>query len=274
MPRDRQPNQRFAIGKLIDDLTERGVLHLPTEEELRRNQLATLARFARHKLPSAEWEHLQACDGSGCPHSECSLACHFGERHQFWKLVSEADDLLTGIEIPLWFVTFVEPHYRVPVGRLESLSINAVQQSLRRRFDRVEDRFGKAIVVGAIEASFDVDQDGSAWWSPHAHAAVGVEAPKDALRETLQLRRRYPEGTKPVMIKPVYNLANAIAYSFKRDPAMRVAVERNGRGDRDKTAVRAEQLLEYDRWLLRQKPTERLFLRRIKRVHGRLTLIA
>jgi hypothetical protein len=86
-----------------------------------------------------------------------------------------------------------------------------MQQSLRRRLNKVEVHYGTAYVIGAFEASFSIEQDGSAWWEVHVHLVLAVDAPKEHLRELLRLRRRYPKGFRPVVVKEVYDLASASA---------------------------------------------------------------
>jgi len=233
-----------------------------------------LAAFSQARVPRSAWAHLEVCEGQGCPNQTCSAACWFGERAALLRLVRPANNLLTDTGLSLRFVTVVDPRHRRSQGDLASVPIDGIQQWLRRRFKMIEADYGKVRAVGGIEASFEVEQDGTSHWGPHSHFVVASECPTEALRAGLMPVGPRVENTRPVVIKPVHELANAIAYCGKREPAMRVAFcERRGTQNRQKRSASPEVALEYNRWLLGQGPTDRLILRGYKRVHGRLTLL-
>lgn len=264
IPQDLSP-------ELLACLEERGARFLPTLEGLQRNQAAMLATFARGGVARARWQHLVACNGHGCPNAVCSEACWFGERVAYLQLVTQAHDLLVWAEAPLWFVTAYDPRYRRGPGELSTLPLDGVRQGLRRRLQKLEREWGPIQAFGGIEASFEVERDGSSYWGPHTHQVVVTHCPPQVLRLGLLPASALDPGSRPVVIKPVTNLANLLSYCLKRQPAERAAfLGTRGTQDRAKHSVSASLKLEYDLWLLSLRPTTRLILRGLRRVHDRL----
>lgn len=264
----------IAYGELVHELQDLGARHLPTLETLQAKQTRMLADFARAGIPRRKWRKLLVCDGQECPNRTCSGACWFGERAAFLRLVLEAYTLLSATGLPLWFVTIVDPRYRQPPGRLAEVSLGGMQQGLRRRLRRLEAAYGPVRAFGAIEASLELEADGTAYWGPHPHLIVATRAPKPALVASLRPAGGPEGGARPVVCVPVTDLLNVLGYSAKRAPAEREAfLGSRGTQDRHKRPVRAAAAVEYDRWLLEQDLTARLILRGMKRVHDRLTLL-
>ena len=175
----------------------------------------------------------------------------------------------------LWFVTGYNPRYRRAEGDLATLPLNGVRQSLRRHFQKLEPQWGKCLVFGGIEVSLETDQAGNSVWGPHWHFVIATNCPEAALREFLRPSGPMEPNAKPLVIKEVWHLANCLAYCVKRTPAERVAYTgARGTKDLDKRSVTGAAALEHDRWLLGQKPTDRLILRGFKRVHGKLVRTA
>ncbi|WP_156653407.1 hypothetical protein [Methylobacterium sp. Leaf111] len=260
--------------ELVVELEALGVRYLPTLQELQKNQTRMLANFTRAGVPHHKWKHLEQCDGTGCPHSACSAACWFGERITVLGLVRDAHALLSSTGSRLWFVTIVDPRYRQRPKRLRRLSLSAVQQGFRRRLRRLRKAYGNVRAVGAIEVCYDRDKDGRWSWGPHIHVVIAADCGKKALRKALRPHGVLAKHAKPIVIKEVTGLANALAYTMKRLPAQRVAfASPNGRQDRDKQGVRGKAELRHDRWLLGVKATQRLILCGVKRIHGRLSLL-
>lgn len=175
-------------------------------------------------------------------------------------------------------VTIIDPHYDVPVGGLDRISLPALMSSLRRRFREADDVLGGDPAYGFIEVALEVDVDGYVVWSPHFHIVIASYAPAAQIREALEPRRPVPIALmrgrlkrKPIVVKPVDNLANALAYSSKRIPEANVAtIDRAGKGVRARRRLTEAEQLEYDRWLCGQRPADRIFKRGMKEVHGKL----
>jgi hypothetical protein len=223
---------------------------------------------------SGAGSHLEQCNATGCDNAVCSAACHFGERNQFSILQKQAFDLFLEMGLPTWSVTII-PRSSYRTTRLASFSINAFQQSLRRRFSKAESKCGAPIFAfGGIEASYDIQFNGSAKWSPHAHTMIATTISKKKLLKYLRGRGPFPKGSKPIVIKPSTNLANGLDYATKRYPAQRTR-SRDKRGNKDwkKQEVEATQRVEYDTWLLGLNNTQTLILRGLKRFRGGLKLI-
>jgi hypothetical protein len=202
-------DEQDTFPDLIGNLQQAGVRYLRTREELVMAQTRMLASFARGGIPSKRWKHLELCRGVECPHI-CSAACHFGEYRQLLELILPAQGLLNACGKPLWFVTVIDPRYFCEVGQLANLSINAMQQWLRRRIAKIEVEFGPVCALGGIEASFEIDDDNVGSWGPHFHFALASDAPRPELRRLLRPNEPLPRNFKPVVIKPITELR--IAY--------------------------------------------------------------
>ncbi|WP_018045700.1 hypothetical protein [Methylobacterium sp. 88A] len=267
LPNDLSP-------ELLAELERQEVRYLPTVETLQLKQTRMLAGFQRGGVPRRHWRHLEACNGRGCPNRVCSAACWFGEPVAVLKLVAQAHDLLEETELPLWFATVIDPRYATPIGALKSLSLDGMQQGLRRRLRRVEGTWGPTHAFGACEVSLEIERDGASYWGPHTHFAIATRCPRAALKAAFMPAGALPAGARPVVLKQVTNLGNALSYSNKRAPAERIAiVGSRGTQDRDKRPVNWQAGLEHDTWLLGLQPTERLILRGFRRVHDRLVLL-
>lgn len=260
--------------ELLAELEGKAVRYLPTVETLQLKQTKMLAGFQQGGVPGRRWRQLMACNGCGCPNPVCSAACWFGEPVAILKLVAQAHDLLEETGLPLWFATVIDPRYATPIGALKSLSLDGMQQGLRRRLRRVEETWGPTYAFGACEVSLEVERDGASYWGPHTHFAIATRCPRAALKAALRPAGALPPGARPVVLKRVTNLGNALGYSGKREPAERIAiVGSRGTQDRDKRPVNRQAGLEHDTWLLGLRPTERLILRGFRRVHDQLVLL-
>jgi hypothetical protein len=252
-----------AYNKLVEELTSRGARHLPTAETLYRDPRRMLAGFSRKGVSEDLWGHLKRCDVTGCDNKVCSAACHFGDRNQFLKLQQQARELLLQTGLPVWTTTIVWRKYRTKV--LADFSVNAMQQALRRKFSKAEAEFGLPIFAfGGIEASYDIQLNGSASWSPHIHVMIATAIPKKILKPLLR-GRKYPKHSKPVVMKDPETperFANGFSYATKRAPAQRTRL-RDAEGNKywDKQAVEAAQRVEYDLWLLGLNNTQTLAMR-------------
>lgn len=264
--------------RVVEDLSRLEVQKLQSQQELSREHIARLARFAKANVREHRWGHLKRCDGGPCPHDQCSAACAYGERYQVNKLVLEATELLSHTRLPLYFVHLIDPHYFRMPGGLSKLSIDALFQSLRRRFRDAPEEWQSARAVGGLHIAFDRYEDGAEMWTPHVHLVVAVDAAAEEVSTVLRPKREPPvelvgRKFRPVIVTPVNNLANAMSYASK------VFVDTRGettdsRGNRDRRAFELPlaRRLEHDRWLLRLKPRERIFLRGMMNSRGGLVL--
>ncbi|MHC2017709.1 hypothetical protein [Methylobacterium sp. CM6247] len=260
--------------ELLAELGGKGVRYLPSAETLQLKQTKMLAGFQRGDVPRRRWRRLESCEGRGCPNRVCSSACWFGERAAVLRLVAQAHDLLEETGLPLWFATTYDPRYATPLGELATLSLDGMQQGLRRRLRRVEEAWGPTHAFGGCEVSLEIERDGASYWGPHTHFVVATRCPQAELSAALMPAGDLPAGARPVVVKPVTDLANLLSYCVKREPAERIAiVGSRGTQDRDKRPVNRQAALEHDTWLLGLRPTERLILRGFRRVHDRLVLL-
>ena len=260
--------------ELLAELERQEVRYLPTVETLQLKQTRMLAGFQRGGVPRRRWRQLMACNGCGCPNPVCSAACWFGERAAVLKLVAQAHDLFVETGLPLWFATVIDPRYATPLGALKSLSLDGMQQGLRRRLRRVEETWGPTYAFGACEVSLEIERDGASYWGPHTHCVIATRCPKAEMSPILMPAGDLPARARPVVLKRVTNLGNALGYCDKREPAERIAiVGSRGTQDRNKWPVNRQAGLEHDTWLLGLRPTERLILRGFRRVHDRLVLL-
>ncbi|TIM05489.1 hypothetical protein [Mesorhizobium sp.] len=235
-------------------------------EELARLHTARLARLARNGVDPALWRRLEQCDGSGCPNRDCNAACIFGERREVNRLIRQTRIVLIRSGQPRYFVTIIDPCYFLPAGRLGELSINGVFQGLRRRLRAAPANWNPARIVGAVDIAYNRDPDGREYWSPHVHLVVAVDANKKEVLKVLRPMRAFPPGLvgkkfRPIEVKPVTKLANAIAYPNKPTVAGRAAIQ-DGRGNIDRKWFRVPETvqLEHDIWMLGMRPRARSFL--------------
>lgn len=268
---------------LKDEVVDRSPAKSPGYDELHAKQLRMLGRFARNDVDEAKWRHLEDCRGLPCKHPNCLAACWFGERGELLQLQEQAAQLLRDSGLPLWFVTITNRRYRTK--KLKNVSLAAMRLTLRRALAKLEKRHGRIYVFGAIEASYEISRSGKRRWGPHYHFALAGQVMRKELRKELGPydRKRRPvqcgkkrihRKEKAIYIREVTDLNNLLDYNLKRCPAQRRAyTAKNGRQERDKFPVSAEQELEHDLWLLSLKPTDRLLLRGMKRVHGKLSFI-
>lgn len=269
-----RPLTVFPNAGLIDELEASGVEKLPNAEISYRQQLAMLARFQRHGVNRKRWKRLQKCKVGGCPHKRCSAACWFGGRALMAHLTIQAYRLMRDLGLTLHFVSVALPQYRREISQLRSFSPNAMRQWLQRRLKLLEAGHGPLFVVGQIEISLELELDGTMFWGPHAHFILAGRVSEMQLRKALKPTKKLPRKFRSVVIKPIYNLANAISYCLKRAPEIRKAMkEKTGRQNRSPNPLRPEQMVELDRWLLRLSADQLLLLRNVRRVHERLTLM-
>ncbi|WP_156936479.1 hypothetical protein [Mesorhizobium sp. LNJC384A00] len=237
-----------------------------SEEELSRLHVARLARFASGDVNDQNWKHLKRCHGSECPHQACSAACAFGERKELNRVVRQTRRLLDASAMPRHFVTIIDPTCFLKPGHLSDLSVNGMFQSLRRRLREAPDSWKSARIVGAVDIAYDRDADGREWWAPHLHLAIAVDADAKEVRRVLKPRRPAPPDLvgrkfRPVKVKRVTSLANAIAYSLKSTVDGREAIwDRRGNKDRRPFRVPEAAQLEHDLWMLGMRPRDRSFL--------------
>lgn len=264
----RRRREGFDVDAVrdADALRRLKVQKVLSEEELSRLHLARLARFARGGVDEQNWKHLMRCRGSECPHPTCSAACVFGERKELNRVVRQTRRLLKSSPEPLHFVTIIDPTYFLRPGHLHELSVNGLFQSLRRRLRKAPDNWKSARLIGAVDIAYDRDVDGREWWAPHLHLAVAVEANAKEVRRVLKPRRPAPpdlvgQKFRPVKVKPITSLANAIGYSVKPTVDGREAIwDRRGNKDRRPFKVPDAAQLEHDLWMLELRPRDRSFL--------------
>ncbi|MER9141835.1 hypothetical protein NKH92_04000 [Mesorhizobium sp. M0871] len=252
--RDAEALRRLKVQKVLSG------------EELSRLHMTRLARIARNGVDETLWRRLESCRGAECPHVVCSAACVFGERKELNRVVRQARRLLKNSPEPLHFVTVIDPTYFLEPGRLSELSVKGLFQSLRRRLRAAPGNWKAARVVGALDIAYDRDADGREWWAPHLHLAIAVDADAKEVRRVLKPRRPAPPDMvgrkfRPVKVKRVTSLANAIAYSLKSTVDGREAIwDRRGNKDRRPFKVPEAAQLEHDLWMLGMRPRDRSFL--------------
>lgn len=251
---DAELLKRFKVQKVL------------TKEELQRLHVGRLARLAGNGVDQRLWRRLERCNGSGCPYKLCSAACMFGERREINRLVRQSRSLLKRASQPRYFVTVIDPNYFVPAGALATVSVDGIFQSLRRRIAKAPENWKAARMVGAIDISYNREADGREFWTPHVHLTVAVDADKTEIRKVFKPLRDPPLGFvgkrfRAVKVKPVTNLANAIAYSSKSTVDGRRAIL-DGRENVDRAGFKVSDSvqLEHDLWLLGMKPRDRAFL--------------
>ncbi|MEI9417463.1 hypothetical protein [Mesorhizobium sp. Cs1321R2N1] len=265
MPKPPEKFDRHAFGD-AKALRRLGVQRVQTEEELTAFHVARLARFARAGIDEKQWQHLRGCRGAECPHATCSAACAFGERKELNRVVRQTRRLLKAEPGSLHFVTIIDPNYFLEPGHLNELSISGLFQSVRRRLRDAPENWRSARIIGAVDIAYDRNEDGREWWAPHLHLAVAVDADAKEVRRVLMPRRPAPPDLvgrkfRPVKVKPVTELANAIGYIVKPTADGREATfDKRGNKDRRPFKLPEAAQLEHDLWLLRMKPRERAFL--------------
>lgn len=279
--RERRKNAHHqnVRQRVTKKLRKRGAKHIADFEELYRYQLAMTARFRRANVPEYKWRYLEDCDGGVCKNIACSPACWYGDRGNINGLILEAANLLRSTDKPLKFVTIIDPHHTRKIGALNGLSLNGAMQSLRRRI-RKEAILATDPAFGFLEVAVQVDAKGVAWWTPHYHLVMATRGSAKQIRRALRPSRKPPstgpharKRWRPIVVKRVTSLENALAYSAKRIPERnRETFDETRKRIQQRDRLRSENNLEYDLWLLNQGLSERIFLRGMKRVHGKLVL--
>ncbi|BCG98127.1 hypothetical protein MesoLj131b_01270 [Mesorhizobium sp. 131-2-5] len=264
----RKRPEKFDRRALRDAkaLRRLGVQRVQSAEELSALHDARLARFARADVDEKEWKHLRHCRGAECPHPTCSAACVFGERKELNRVVRQTRRLLKSGQGSQRFVTIIDPTYFLPPGRLNEFSIGGLVQSLRRRLREAPDSWKSARIVGAVDMAYDRERNGHEWWAPHVHLAIVVDADAKEIKRVLKPRRAPPAEMvgrvfRPVVVKRITRLANAIGYSVKPSVEGRKAIlDSRGNKNRKPFEIPAAAQLEHDLWLLKLKPRERSIL--------------
>ncbi|GAA4129450.1 hypothetical protein ACFFTN_09785 [Aminobacter aganoensis] len=265
---------------VVEALTSMNVQQLETPEALYHRHIARLARLARNKVPQYEWRHLKHCDGGPCPNDTCSAACVFGERRGINKLVLEATELIQTAAVPMYFIHLIDPHYFRQPGNLASISVDGLFQSLRRRMRNGDSsEWSNALAVGGVHVSLDRYPNGVELWTPHAHLIVAVDVSRKEVRDTMRPRCRTapvnPNGTRvrTIVIDEITELANAVSYATKINVDTReVSTDFRGNQGRLPFKLPESAQLEFDLWLLKQCPRDRVFLSGIMQTRGGLRL--
>lgn len=266
--------------KHADRLRLHGARYIRTLEELYFEQNSMLARFARSGVPELEWRHLESCGEGVCPHHVCCGACWFGERAETNRLILQASDLLATTGKPLWFVTVIDPWYSAKIGELSTISVPAGVLSIKRRFRSAGELLSSDVAFGYAEVATMGWGKRGRRWIMHFHLILASDSPRKAIKEAFRPPRappaefvRYRKKWRPVMVRPVTTLHNALAYSAKRklEYVSSPHVKRRGKA-KSSGQPKASEQCELDRWLLTKSNADRLLLRGIKRVHGELTL--
>ncbi|MBR0842932.1 hypothetical protein JQ607_22245 [Bradyrhizobium liaoningense] len=182
-------------------------------------------------------------------------------------LVPEAYRLLRQHPGEKHFMTITHPKWKRDVGDLDALSLSGIKQWHARRFATLP---RSVLAIGGIEVSLGVDLRHNRVWEGHSHMVVaGARAAE--LSKAFVIERHYREKRylRPVVLKPIGNLARQIAYSVKRIGTRRIAyIGDNGRQQRRGLPLLSAEQVEFDRWLLSLTVGTRTILFGCRR-HGR-----
>lgn len=261
--------------KLSRKLRQLGLPDYPSRSSTESQQKNMLERFGRHRVAPAEFEDLRHCNMFGCTRTPCSAACWVNAFEQRRTIIPQAAKLFFEFGKPVYAITIISPKYRFQVGELDQFEPKNFQQWLARRLRRLTRKHGEIIALGTIEATLNIEQDGSKYWSPHGQLVIAGASPI-VFRNSLRPKLTQNHSEKPVMVKPVLCLGRALGYATKRHPQQREAYidETTRRQNRRKSKLRSNELVEHDRWLLKHDWDDFFFLYGLRRHHGQLIRIA
>ena len=267
-------------ASIIKELQARDVQLVQDQADLYREHQRNLARYQRTGVDLSAWRRLKRCSGDVCPNYTCSAGCAFGAQYTLNKLVLEADDLAVARDLAKFFVTWIDPGYFLPQGALSGLSVKAMFQNIRRRLRTAPENWENAIAVGSVHLAFDVNLDGSRYWSPHVHLMLGVDASEDMVRQVFRptVPRTYARanpGFRPVVATKATAMTNGISYVTKRLVDVRVEdldERENSSRWNDLRRMPEEAQRELDEYLLTKNPGDRVFLYGMMRSRGGLVL--
>lgn len=208
---------------------------------------------------------------SGCsPATPCGAAsCQpCGRQFRRW-FVGSAMTMFRQSGDPLVAVTLVHHTLQRPPGELHTFDLDLAKRQLARHVERAG--LGDVVGVGGIDFSFNVDATGrwDAHWQPHAYV---VFQGADAAAIKNALAPYYPRAVsipRPVKAVPVRDLMSAVSYAFKSAFFRRTSyVDDSGRRNTSRPQqLKPAQARELLAFLDRHKPTDRVFLRNVRR-HG------
>jgi hypothetical protein len=266
------PTGRRAQKERRAEQAQMAALGLPdfeTAEDCNRRQQIMIRALTRLGVKRKHLKRLQKCDAETCPSQKlCSEACHYGARRQRLRLIPQGQDLLAQHPGPLASVTIAHPTWEVTEDNLETLSLKAAKQWLRRRLLKVESP--NLIAIGSFETCLNVEPDGPRLWAGQFHLIV-AGATIEQLKEALALGPRYKLApyAKPVQVKAIKALGRQLGYSLKRFAEQRIAyVDDQGRQNRRHLPLNSPDQATFDLWLSGLKLGDRLFLYGCRRRGG------
>ena len=242
-------------------------------EVCQKRQQTMIRALERLGVKRKQLKRLKKCTAETCPSGKlCSEACHYGARRQRLRLINQGYELLAQHSGPLASVTIVHPTWEVADNDLETLSLKAAKQWLRRRLLKVENP--NLLAIGAFETCLNVEADSTRLWAGQFHLITAGASP-DQLKEALALGPRYKLApyAKPVQIKPIKALGRQLGYALKRYAEQRVAyVDDQERQNRRHLPLNSPDQAVFDLWLQNLKLGDRLFLYGCKRRGGVLSV--
>lgn len=165
-------------------------------------------------------------------------------------------------------ITLVNREHRRAAGQLHTLDLKKLIDQYRTQFKRAN--LDAAVVVGAVDFSFNVDglKRWEPHWSPHLYLIVRGAA-SEAVRERLKRYLIADDAVpRPIRKRTMKDTVKAASYAWKS-----AFFQRNSFLDGAGTLnswpypMKAPQVRELMVYLDRYQPTDRLFLRNVRR-HG------
>lgn len=148
-----------------------------------------------------------------------SAACPY-EQEQARRLV---EYLLKDQGEETYMVTAGNPRLRVPLDRLDEVDVQRTLRLFRTACKRLIDAGYPVQGLAVFELHTCCPISGEEFWEPHLHAILWG-APKAALIDAFRIRMpSTPSGRRrPVYIRQVYDLRNALRYCLKFRPTASV----------------------------------------------------
>ncbi|MBP2292236.1 hypothetical protein [Azospirillum rugosum] len=251
-----KPKERFETADQVRERRDKLVRLLENGENAARRVAKRLKRCKPQRR----------CGSGACP------IC--GRRFRRWW-VGEVLKLLSFTEITdgdndavVLSVTLVNRDHRRQAGQLHTLDLRKLIDQYRTQIKRAG--LNVRFMVGAVDISFNIDglKRWEPHWSPHLYLLVNGATSK-AIREALERHLIADDAVpRPIRMRTVKNGVKAASYAWKSAFFQRNSfLDGLGRPNTWPYPMKPTQVRELMIYLDRYQPTDRLFLRNVRR-HG------
>jgi hypothetical protein len=220
-------------------------------------------KIARMMIRLGQGPSLVSC----CPASPCgSAACPACNRHFRRWLIHRGMWAFKDCHSSLVTVSAVHHSLSRPAGELQTLDLENAKRQFARHLERAG--LGGLNVIGGIDFSFNEHQTNARepHWQAHFYVICQGEK-REAIKEALSnYYKATPSIPRPIRTRNVHTLMLPLSYAFKSVFFRRATyLADNGRWTSKGYPLKTTQLAELIAFLDQYKPTDRLFLRNIRR---------